>query len=175
MLILRIDISTTLDVLLHVDQRQLDDTRNQTVVFLRRSTFLRGQLQEHTRCQGHLVLADSVVAVGLALLIFLPLHIGLSVVSQLDLIVFIYLALVIKEHVAGQVAQIVHHAVNTEIVAVYRIFLIYVNLVFFFGPFHFLQFVSYDRPLLVQRQLTHAVDGVDRLVADISHTVDSTL
>ena len=124
MLVLGIDIATTLDVLFHIDEGQLHDTGDVTIVFLLGCTLLGGQLQEHTGGQGHLILADTLVALAAGQVFGFEVIEALIVISKGNgfclrlLIVDVYLSLVSKVHVTGEVAQIVHHTVNAEVVAV---------------------------------------------------------
>ena len=63
MFVLGIDETTTHKVFLHIDQIQLDDTCHIAIVLMLFRTVLCGQLQEHTRCQSHLIETSSLVAV----------------------------------------------------------------------------------------------------------------
>ena len=123
MLILGIDIAATLDILLHIDKIQLDDTRNLTINLIGRRTVLSSQLQEHTRSQRHLVLAGTVVTILLRHVRRLPVIVAdirvFNLTSLLALFVCInYLSRIREPDITGQTSQIVHNAVDTEIVTV---------------------------------------------------------
>ena len=65
MFITGIDIATTLNVFLHIDEVELDDTGDVTIYLVVRCTFFRGDFQEHTRCEGYLIQRGTIVAVAL--------------------------------------------------------------------------------------------------------------
>ena len=64
-------------------------------------------------------------------------------------------------HIAGQRTEIVHHAIDAEVVAVLLILVV-------------VGISSTHRCLLVQRDLTHTVDGVVGIVHCLGHTVLGT-
>ena len=63
----------------------------------------------------------------------------------------------IKPNVAGQVAQIVHNTINTEVVTVDLVVRVL------------------NKTLLVQRHLSHTVDGILCSIAHVGYTVLGTL
>ena len=156
MLVLRIHIATTHFVGLSVHQVEFDDTCDISEVFMLCGTLLGGQFEEHTRCQCHLIVTGSGVALTTVGVGGLPLIVGGMVVG----IAGVRCTYVVHTYVAGQVAQIVHRAIDTEIIAVS-----FVGIVGLTGR----------RVDLHQRELTYAVDGVAVVVEYRSHTVASAL
>ena len=55
MFVTGIDIATALDILLHIDEVELYDTRDVTVNLVLGSAHFSSQFQEHTGSQSHLV------------------------------------------------------------------------------------------------------------------------
>ena len=55
MLIASIDVATTFNILLHIDQVEFDDTRDVTVNLVLRRAHLGSQFQIDTRSQCHLI------------------------------------------------------------------------------------------------------------------------
>ena len=159
-LVLGIDETAAHLVALHVDEVQLHHARDVAVVLLLGGALLGGQLQEHAGGQGHLVGADALVAVALRVAALVA--VGLVAVVGLAVgVVLLFLAVLVasrvaKLHVAGQVAHVVHQAVDAEVVAVGDI-------------------VTGNGMLLVERQLAHAVDGVLNVLAHVGHAVLGTL
>ena len=83
--ILSIDETTT-DTRLYVNEVKFDDTRDVAPVFLIESEvgalyFLRSQLQIHTRSQCHLVQTDTVVALAIIDILFLPVVVGTVIIA----------------------------------------------------------------------------------------------
>ena len=113
MLVLGIDETTANEVFLHIDEVELNHTRHITVVLMVGGAVLGGQLQEHTRGECHLIIALTLVTVA-----------GI-VVSRLICIVGVFFLLntggvsviVTEVYVAGHITQVVHQAIDTEVVA----------------------------------------------------------
>ena len=129
MYVLGIDEATA-DALLHIDQVELDDTRDETpVLFVEvlASALLGGQLQIDTRSQGHLVVAVSVVAALVFRVGLFPLVESLtgrlrSVSLRIGIVCGTYT--ILKGHVAGQCTEEVHDAVDAEVVAMHTGYII---------------------------------------------------
>ena len=117
MFITGIDITTTFDVFLHIDKVELDHTGDVTIDFLRRCAVLGSQFQIHTRSQGHLIIRRTIISITLRQIVNLILIISLGIFSDLP-IVHISALIIDKAHITGQVTQIVHNTIDTEIIAV---------------------------------------------------------
>ena len=64
-LVAGIDIATTLDILLHIDKVEFNDTRDITIILFLWCAQLSSQLQIHTRSQCHLIPRGTVVTIAL--------------------------------------------------------------------------------------------------------------
>ena len=163
----------------HVDEVELYHAGDVTPVFLFLAlAALACNLQEHAGSQCHLVGAGSVVAVGKVALCPLIVIVTGSSIGRIRF--GVRRADGIEEHVAGEVPEEVHHAIDAEVVAVALI-----RLFFFFGVFLFaivgvflfaIVIVGYFFRVscichLVQRHLAHTVDGVVGEVSLRGHTV----
>ena len=155
-LIAGIDVATTFDIFLHVDEVEFNNTGDVTINLVLRSTHLGCQLKIDTRSQCNLIPRSTIIAVALGQIVNLILIISFGVFCDLA-IVHVSAFVTNKAHITGQVTQVVHYAVNTEIITMN------------------LRVAIRCKTLLVQRQLTHTVDGIFRGISDISHTVLSTL
>ena len=156
MLVLGIHIAAAHGIGLGIDEVQLHHTGDVAVVLLLRRALLGGQFEEHTRDQCHLVTTGGRVALAAVGIVAFPLPVrggGINVLRVGG-------AHVVHQHVAGHVAQIVHQAVDAEVVA-----MLLVGIVCFTGRRHHLH----------QRQLAHAVDGVACVVHDVGHAVAGSL
>ena len=167
-----IDIAAT-HAGLHVDEVEFHDAGNQTPVFLVEvgaGALLRGQLQIDAGGQRHLVMAVTIVTLALVVELQLPVVVGGSAI-----LLFIGIALVggsvgvigdadsiVEIDIAGESTEEVHDAVDTEVVAMFLVLLI-------------ARITRAYRDLLIQRHLTHTVDGVVGVVNGLRHTVLSTL
>ena len=152
MLVLGIHVATANSVSLGIDKVKLNHTCDIAIFLLfvsRSAAILRSQFEEHTRGKRHLVMTRSGITLTAVRVGCLPVVIALAVG-----IVRVGGARIGHQHIAGEVAQIVHHAVDAEIVAVY---------------------VSRRCRDLLKRQLTHTVDGKVSLVLHLSHTVTCSL
>ena len=156
MLVLGIDITTT-ETGLYVDQLQLCHTGDQAPILLLGCTLLGGKLQIHTRGQGHTVGHLTVITLTVFRIRFLPFIEGLYTVSRITLTIRGSYRF-IEVDVAGEGTHAVHHAVDTEVVAMFHVD------------------ISSDNTVhLIQRHLTHTVHGVVGLIGHARHTVLSTL
>ena len=155
-LVLGIDEATAHDVFLHVDEVQLHHAGDVAVVLMVFGTFLGGQLQEHARSQCHLVVAATDVA-DAELVVFITFFLIAVVSLAFHRFVGTVSIDITELHVAGQVAHVVHQAVDAEVVAVQVVVAIVVK------PFH------------IQRHFAHAVDGVFDVLAHVGHAVLGTL
>ena len=156
MFVLGIHIATTHLVGLGIHQIEFHDAGDIAEVLMLSGTLLGGQFEEHTRCQCHLVVTGSRVALTAVGVGGLPLIIGGMVVG----IAGVRSAHIVHTHVAGQVAKIVHRAIDTEVVAV--TFVRVVGL-------------TSRRVDLHQCELTHTVDGVAVVVQYRGYAVAGTL
>ena len=156
--VLRVDVAAA-HALHDVEQVELDDAGD--VAPLGVAALLAGfayQFEVYARGECHLVGRRAVVAALLGLVGYFerfPRRGAIAFEAFLG-----RCAHIDHLHVAGQVAEVVHHAVDAEVIAVDGIFCI--------G-------VAGGGWLLVQRQLAHAVDGVLGVVGLLGHTVKGTL
>ena len=116
MFVTGIDITSTLDILLNINQVELDDTGNGTIFLVRWCTVLSSQLQIDTRSQGHLIEGCTVVAITFLQMTRFPVIIGIVIV-YIGLSFVHVSARIVKVYVTGQCSQIVHTAIDTEVVA----------------------------------------------------------
>ena len=132
--VLGIDEATA-DALLHIDEVELDDTRDGSPVLFVEAvagTLLGGQLQIDTRGQRHLVIAVTVVTglvFGVGLFPFVERVAGIAIVIGSAIYRNVWLIglcigvvggthTCIEANVAGQCAEVVHNVVDAEVVAV---------------------------------------------------------
>ena len=120
MLILSIDITTAHDILLHINQVEFYNTCNIAIHLILIITHLSGQFQKHTRGQSYLIMTGPEISVFIRRIgIFLPIVIA-DTGFLYDVFIIgifnIFLTVISKLHVAGQITQIVHDIVDTEIV-----------------------------------------------------------
>ena len=164
MLVLGIDIAAA-KAGHNVDKVQFNHTRDVTPVGDAVGTLFGALVDDFeidTRSQGHLVLARTIVAVALAGMGLLPLEIGSSAVGLISRTCFHIGGTHIGElHIAGEVAEVVHHAVDAKVVAMKLILIGRVTAV--------------QRRGTVKRNLAHTVDGVVGVVGLLGHTVAGTL
>ena len=128
MLILGIDIATA-HAWHYIDEVEFHHTGNQTPFrFIGSLCLLTLDFEIHARSQCHLVQAGAIVAIFVLRLVFLPLVVGGAAVcfqsirhlvggtnSRVRGITNTTCCLG-EEYVAGEVAQVVHHAVDAEVV-----------------------------------------------------------
>ena len=155
MLVAGIDVAAA-DAGTYVDKVELNHARDVAIVLVVGGAVLGGQLEEHARGQGNHVVTGGGVALAAGGVVLLPLVIGGGAVG----VAGVALAHLLELDVAGEVAQTVHHGVDTEVVAVYGIFLVGVAGCGAHG---------------VERHLAHAVDGVVVVVDDLGHAVARSL
>ena len=165
----------TTDTCLHINKVKLNDTSNGSpVLFIKivACAPLRGQFQIYARCQSHLVITVTIVTCAISTVGLFPLFecggaIGIIMsVNGYSLLIGTLVAVVcytyasVEIHIAGQSTEIVHQAIDTEVVAMVVCGTLYTTYCIF---------------LLVERNLTHTVDGVSLIVNDFRHTVLGTL
>ena len=159
MLVLGIDEAATHQVFLYVDEVKFYHTRHIAIVFLILRTVLGSQFQEHTRGQCHLVGALTLVTVTTGVLRRLIGIIGSTVCRSGTVAINIVAT---EFNVAGQVTEIVHKTVYSEIVAMSGIT----------ARIRIREACSCSyRMLLVEREFTHTIDGIVDVLAHLSHTV----
>ena len=117
---------TTTYTSLYVDEVKFDDTRDIAPIFLIEvcaSAFLGCQLQIHTRGQRHLVEAVTIVALALIDMLSLPFIIGVVICTRrtigagIAVVRNTNVCILSEVYVTGQRTQIVHDAIDAEIVA----------------------------------------------------------
>ena len=113
------------------------------------------QFQIDTRSQRHLVRTGSVIAISSVVLSFFPSIIRLSI-GLIVWIATIGYTYIVELHIAGQITQVVHLAIDTEVVAVLAVGII-------------------PRSALIERQFSHTVQGVTSIVHLLRHTVAGSL
>ena len=123
---------TTAHTLLHVDEVQFDDTRDEAPVLLIKiltNALLSSQFQINARCQSHLVVAVTIVAFAIVLVVCFPAIESLSfrvwiwtVSLCVDIVggTYITIRIIISAEikVAGQGTKVVHNTVDTEVITV---------------------------------------------------------
>ena len=168
MFVLGIDEAAT-DTRLHINQVEFYNTRDIAPVFLidvGASALLGGQLQIDTRGQCHLIMAITIITGTISLMGLFPLFVSSCAISisaawgDSIRLVLCCVGVVSDTHcfmeinITGQGTKIVHDIIDTEVVAV---------------------IIStrngFIEELLVQRHLTHTVDGVVGIVCNLRHTV----
>ena len=116
--ILGIDIAATLTGG-HIDKCQFYHTGDRTIDFLLlRLGLLVEYLQPHTRTQCHLVETAAVVAFTVVQVGLFPFKICLAIISAVYGLRALGGTCRTELHIAGQRTEVVHHTVDTEVVAV---------------------------------------------------------